>query len=94
MGKREDFLDSVRTLIIVNSVRLATEGKHTADSVVNFSFTNAFNILDDAMYAADRIPDGLDVMDAVNDFCSYFFENLRESEPEGHKPDLPYWCAR
>ncbi len=94
MGKREDFLNAVQTLLIVNSVRLATEGDHSPKAVTNFSFTNGFNILDTALDAADWIPEDLPTMEAVNEFCSYFFQNLRDNEPEGMMPELPYWCAR
>ncbi|MFA7414973.1 MAG: hypothetical protein WC048_10845 [Rhizobium sp.] len=94
MGKREDFLYIVQTALIVNTVRLATDGDRTPKAVANFSTTSALGRLDDVLYAADRIPEHMSASDAANDFCGYFFTNLREQEPEGNKPTIPPWCAR
>lgn len=94
MGKREDFLYVVQTALIVNTVRLATDGDRSPNALAQFSTTSALGTLDDVLYAADRIPKDMSAIDAAMDFCGYFFTNLRDAEPEEKKPLLPYWCAR
>ncbi|MCY0149845.1 hypothetical protein OEG84_19610 [Hoeflea sp. G2-23] len=94
MGKREDFLFVVQTALIVNTVRLATDGDRDPGAVANFSTTHALSQLQTALDVADRIPIDMTAYEAGNEFCSYFFSNLRDQEPEGNKPQLPHWCGR
>lgn len=91
--KRSDFLYAVQTAMIINSVRLATD-RDREDKKELYSTSWAISTVDYVLYAADRIPEDMTAMEAVHEFCDYYIENLREAEPEGQRPSVPYWCAR
>jgi hypothetical protein len=52
-------------------------------------------ILDDAVYASERIPDYLTAHEAALEFCNSMFSNLREAnEADGAKLGVPTWFVR
>jgi hypothetical protein len=86
--KKFQFITEVQTAVINNATNLtlsegATEKKHI------FSATGTLALMDDAFYAADRIPVNLTAHEAACQFVSYMCENLRAPDAE-----LPHWFAR
>lgn len=91
--KRFQFITTAQTTIINNAINLslnsdAKEYRHI------FSATGTLITMDQLFSAAENIPDKLTAYEAANEFCSFFLENLRETEEKaGAKVHLPYWCA-
>jgi len=86
--KRFDFLITVQTVLINNAINIslnddAIENRHM------FSATGTMINMDNALYAADRIPENMSAYQAANSFLSFVCENLRE---EGAV--VPSWFAR
>lgn len=86
--KRFDFLITVQTVLINNAINVslnddANEKRHI------FAATSTMINMDDALYAADRIPENMTAYQAANSFLTFACENLRE---EGAV--VPSWWAR
>jgi hypothetical protein len=92
--KRFQFITIAQTVIINNAINLslnddARENRHI------FSATGTMIIMDQLFHASENIPEDQTAYEAANEFCTYFLENLRETEVQaGAEVHLPYWCAR
>jgi hypothetical protein len=92
--KRFQFITIAQTVITNNAINLslnddARENRHI------FSATGTMIIMDQLFHAAENIPEDMTAYEAVNDFCTYFLENLRDLEIQaGEEVHVPYWCAR
>ncbi|WP_291272256.1 hypothetical protein [Geothrix sp.] len=92
--KRFQFITIAQTVILNNAINLslnedAKEHRHI------FSATGTIILMDQLFHAAENIPSDLTAFEAAHAFCTYFLENLRETEIQaGATVDLPYWCAR
>ncbi|WP_059414292.1 hypothetical protein [Cupriavidus basilensis] len=89
MTKQEQFLWAVQTIMLTNAVNLALEPEQAKKQRHIFSATGTMGTLHDALYASERIPEGMTAVDAANEFCGHMLENLREA---GDK--VPMWFAR
>jgi len=86
--KKFQFITEVQTAIINNATNLtlnpnAVEKRHI------FSATVTLGLMDDAFYAAERIPANLSAHEAACQFVGYMCQNLRNDEAK-----LPHWFAR
>lgn len=87
MTKQELFLWGVQTVILSNNtnvIRQDPEGKLAHI----YSATGVFNMVQDAIYASERIPDGLAIEMAIDQFCFFILQNLRGDL------DCPEWFRR
>ncbi|GAB3382110.1 hypothetical protein GCM10027514_21960 [Azotobacter armeniacus] len=82
------FITEVQTALINNAINVslnddAKENRHI------FSATGTLINMDDAFYAAERIPANMNAHEAACEFVCFVCENLRE---EGQR--VPSWFAR
>lgn len=87
MTKQELFLWGVQTIVLSNNtnvIRRDAEGKLAHI----YSATGVFGIVQDAIYASERIPEELTAEDAIHQFCFYMLENLRGDT------SCPVWFQR
>ncbi|WP_233981473.1 hypothetical protein [Pectobacterium versatile] len=87
MTKQELFLWGVQTVILSNNtnvIRQDLDGKRAHI----YSATGVYSVVQDAIYASERIPDSMTAEEAVHDFCFFILENLRD------KAECPYWFIR
>lgn len=86
--KQFQFIMEVQTALVTNAINVsldedAREMRHI------FSATGTLIKMDDAFYAAERIPSYMTAHEAANEFVGFACENLRN----GEKP-LPAWFSR
>lgn len=86
--KKFQFITEVQTALINNAINIslnsdAKEKRHI------FSATGTLISMDDAFYAAERIPDSMTAHEAACEFIGFSCENIRE---EGDR--VPYWFSR
>lgn len=86
--KKFQFITEVQTALINNAINLsinsdAKEKRHI------FSATGTLISMDDAFYAAERIPKNMTAHEAACEFIGFTCDNIRE---EGAK--VPTWFAR
>jgi len=86
--KKFQFITEVQTAIINNAINFslnddAREKRHI------FSATGTLINMDEAFYAAERIPDDMSAHKAACEFVGFMCENLRK---EGDK--VPRWFQR
>ena len=97
MTKQEQFLWIVQTAILANGINLATTTATRKKYKAEFSATGVLVTADDAVRASELIPAKLTAFQAANEFCTYMFLNLRESEdktrPRNHLK-VPGWFSR
>lgn len=82
------FITEVQTALINNATNL-TLNPNAVEKMHIFSATGTLGLMDDAFYAAERIPDNLSAHEAACQFVGYMCQNLREDDAK-----LPYWFAR
>lgn len=87
--KKFQFITEVQTAVINNATNLTFNNDDAKNIRHIFSATGTLSIMDDAFYAAERIPSDLTAHEAACDFCGYMLENLKEDNS-----DVPYWFAR
>jgi hypothetical protein len=88
--KQEQFLYIVQTALLANGIHLATEPTiDRATAKHNYSATGVLIVMDDALYASERMPEDKTAFEAAHDFCYFAFENLRSPEQS-----CPEWFAR
>jgi hypothetical protein len=87
MDKKQLFLWGVQTIVLSNNTNIIRDDPNGALTHI-YSATGVFGIVQDAIYASERIPDDLGVEEAIHQFCFYSLENLR-----GNKK-CPYWFCR
>ncbi|QBH97237.1 hypothetical protein EKN56_13025 [Limnobaculum zhutongyuii] len=86
--KKFQFITEVQTALITNAINLSLNSD-AKDKRHIFSATGTLINMDDAFYAAEKIPDNLTAHEAACEFIGFCCENLRE---EGAK--VPYWFMR
>ncbi|WP_105647723.1 hypothetical protein [Cronobacter dublinensis] len=87
MTKQELFLWGVQTVILSNNanvIRNDPEGKLAHI----YSATGIFSVVQDAIYASERIPAEMNAEEAIKDFCFFMLENLRDDKK------CPAWFQR
>lgn len=87
--KKFQFITEVQTALLANAVNLSLEPNEALSQRHIFSATGILGHMDDAFYAAERIPPNLTAHEAACDFVGFACENLREP---GEK--VPTWFQR
>src|SRR4051794_20920556 len=61
-----------------------------------YSASGVLGLMDDALWASERIPDTITPFEAANEFCSFSLPKLREPEEKagGKSMSVPRWFAR
>lgn len=95
-SKAQQFLWTVQTVLLTNSVNLATHPESTHFYRACFSATGIQIVADEALRASQLIPASLSVSEAASQFCTYMLSNLCEAEEEarGRSLEVPAWFAR
>lgn len=86
--KKFQFITEVQTALINNAINVSLNDDATDNRHI-FSATGTLINMDDAFYAADRIPKDLGAHQAACQFVEFACENLRPEDQE-----VPYWFAR
>lgn len=86
--KKFQFITTVQTAIISNAINICDDDRAKMQRHT-YSASGALICMDDAFYAAERIPDDMTAADAALDFIEYILPNLREP---GDK--CPRWFQR
>lgn len=86
--KRYQFITEVQTALITNAINLSLEEDAKKNRHI-FSATGTLINMDDAFYAAERIPENLTAHEAACQFVEFACDNLRAS---GQLPK--HWFAR
>ncbi|MBE0472363.1 MAG: hypothetical protein IBX55_23005 [Methyloprofundus sp.] len=86
--KKYQFITTVQTALINNAINLSLNDDAIKNRAI-FSATSTLINMDDAFYAADRIPKEMNAHKAACQFVEFSCENLR---PEGQQ--VPLWFAR
>lgn len=96
MTKAEEFLWVVQTIILTNGINLATDPETNVRYRHVFSAIGVGGILNDALWAKDRIPDEMSAFDAAMEFTDLMLCNIREADEKatGERMPVPHWFAR
>ncbi len=96
MEKQQQFLWIVQTMILTNSINLASIPEEADKYRHSISYTGAGFVMCEAVWASERIPDEMEARDAAHEFCTYMLANLREQDEKAtsEKLTVPYWFAR
>ena len=86
--KKYQFITTVQTALINNAINLSLNDDAIQNRAI-FSATGTLINMDDAFYAAERIPNEMSAYEAACQFVEFSCENLR---PEGQL--VPLWFAR
>ena len=86
--KRFDFLMVVQTTLINNAINRSLD-EDAVEHRANFSATGTMIDMDDALFAADRIPTDMTAYEAAHSFLSFKLEKRA-----GNNVHLPSWFAR
>lgn len=95
--KQEQFLLVVQTAILANGINLAADPTLEKASTRHvYSATGVLGMMDDALYASERIPESMTAFEAAHEFCYFMIGNLRETEESAGDSDAPCpaWFAR
>ncbi|MEX0352002.1 hypothetical protein CRONO_01900 [Cronobacter sakazakii] len=87
MTKQELFLWGVQTIVLSNNTNVIRQDPNGKLAHI-YSATGVFSVVQDAIYASERIPAELSVTEAIDQFCFYMLENLREDL------ECPQWFRR
>lgn len=70
MTKQEAFLWGVQTIVLSNNANMI---RHDVEGKKNhiYSATGVFGVVQDAIYASERIPEHLSADEAIHDFCFF-----------------------
>jgi hypothetical protein len=95
MTKQEQFLWIVQTTILANGITLTSLPSLAEKYRHDYSSVGAKNLMAEAIYASERIPEVMTAADAADDFCLWMLTNLRDiQEQAGKKMHVPAWFAR
>lgn len=96
MGKPEQFLWVVQTLMIRNAINLVRQSEKSDRYTHEISATGAYILCDEALRASELIPDHLSAAEAANQFFTYMASNLRDAQESATevKMNVPAWFAR
>lgn len=86
--KKFQFITEVQTALIANAINLSLEANAKEQRHI-FSATGTLINMDDAFYAAERIPPNLSAHEAACEFVEFACKNLREDNAK-----VPLWFAR
>lgn len=78
MAKREDFLWAVQTIMLANSVQLASQPERAEAFRHEIGAGGMISNIYAALEAADRIPQGMSAADAAKSFCATQLSNIRD----------------
>ncbi|NJL81962.1 MAG: hypothetical protein HC890_01390 [Chloroflexaceae bacterium] len=78
LWKKFQFIIEVQTALINNAVNLSLEADAKEQRHI-FSATGALMTMDEAFYAAERIPENLSAHEAAHEFVYWYLDNLRET---------------
>lgn len=84
--KKFQFITEVQTALIANAINLSLE-EDAKERRHIFSATGTLINMDDAFYAAERIPKDMSAHEAA---CEFIYQNLRES----NNTEVPNWLLR
>lgn len=87
MTKQELFLWGVQTVILSNNTNVIRQDPDGKLAHI-YSATGVYSIIQDAIYASERIPENMNAETAIHDFCFYMLENCREDKK------CPDWFTR
>ncbi|MBN1007794.1 hypothetical protein [Amphritea pacifica] len=86
--KKFQFITEVKTALINNAINLSLDDSAAENRHV-FSTTGTLGKMDDAFYAADRIPNDMSAHQAACEFIGFICENLRSESMA-----TPSWFTR
>ena len=86
----------VQTTILANAIDLASNPVRAKTYRNMIAATEVAFTMCEAVWASERIPEDMELADAVDDFCSYMLKNLRDEDERdsGQPMKLPHWFAR
>lgn len=87
--KKFQFITEVQTALLANAINLSLEPDKALSQRHIFSAAGMLGHMDDAFYAAERIPPNLTANEAAWEFVGFACKNLREP---GDK--VPTWFQR
>ncbi|WP_353569814.1 hypothetical protein [Candidatus Albibeggiatoa sp. nov. BB20] len=87
--KHFQFITEVQTALIANAINVVSLEDDAKDRQHIFSATGMLIKMDDAFYAANRIPKDMSAHKAACEFIYFICENLR-----GENATVPSWFAR
>ena len=95
MTKQDQVVFVVQTAVLTNSINLASQPEADRHRHL-YSASGVLGLMNDALYASERIPELKSAFEAALEFCAYMFENLRKPKEEdsGKRMDAPYWFKR
>lgn len=96
MTKQDQFLYVVQTVVLTNGINLTSQPEHAEKYRHVYSASGVLGLLDEALWASERIPENLSAYEAAHEFCGFMLENLREAEETAteHSMELPSWLSR
>ncbi len=86
--KKFQFITEVQTALINKAINVSLEADAKSRRHI-FSATGTLINMDDAFYAAERIPAGMSAHEAACQFVEFVCENIREPGET-----VPHWFAR
>ena len=86
--KKFQFITEIQTALISNAINISLEDDAKQRRHI-FSATGTLINMDDAFYAAERIPPDMSAHEAACEFVCFVCENLKK---KGTK--VPHWFAR
>jgi len=96
MTKQEQFLFVVQTATLANGINLSSDPETAEKYRSVISATGVLGLMDEVLWASERIPSSLSAYDAAFEFCGFMLPNLRDSEERagGTSMTVPRWFAR
>ncbi len=97
MGKKQNFLWAVQTIVLANAINIQTEDpKYLKKYKHVMSASGVTGIVVDALYASKDLPESLSASEAAGSFCNYILANLREATEAstGKKMKCPEWFKK
>lgn len=89
MDRAQQFLWIVQTTVLANAINLASQPVMAKTYRDDISATGVGFVMCEAVWASQRIPENMEIADAVDNFCGYMLRNLRETGDT-----VPSWFAR
>jgi hypothetical protein len=88
MDRPQQFIAMVQTAFLANAINVSLESD-AIERRTELSAYTALGFMDDALWAAGRIPEHMSAAEAAHDFVSWMLPDLRD---EGDQ--VPAWFAR
>jgi hypothetical protein len=91
MTKQEEFLYIVKMTALGNAINLSTQGDEEITKYRHvISGTGFFNLATDAIRCSKQIPESMCVVEAANEFVTFFIDNQKHMEES--RVNCPSWC--